>query len=203
MDLVLAESAGVADALEELPAGGVLHDDGEVRRGEDDLLEADDVGVAQRAVVDDLALHVLVNLQGKQEKKPLKRGADRAKAGEQQSSKRRQQQAHLLAALDVLDGDELAVGAVAHEARDAEVAGADVADELVAVAVVHYGHVHPGPHGHRRPVHPRLASLPPRAPPPLASPYPAGAAQTQRPEVARSVLPPAPAAQHPAAARVP
>ena len=63
MDLVLAESAGVADALEELPAGGVLHDDGEVRRGEDDLLEADDVGVAQGAVVDDLPLHVLVNLQ--------------------------------------------------------------------------------------------------------------------------------------------
>jgi hypothetical protein len=75
MDLVLAESAGVADALEELPAGGVLHDDGEVRRGEDDLLEADDVRVAQRAVVDDLALHVLVNLQGS--KKPLKWGAER------------------------------------------------------------------------------------------------------------------------------
>jgi hypothetical protein len=34
-----------------------------VRRGEDDLLEADDVGVAQGAVVDDLPLHVLVNLQ--------------------------------------------------------------------------------------------------------------------------------------------
>jgi 4-aminobutyrate aminotransferase-like enzyme len=49
----------------------------------------------------------------------------------------------LLASVDVLDGDELAVGAVAHEARDAEVAGADVADKLVAVAVVHYGHVHP------------------------------------------------------------
>ena len=63
MDLVLAESAGVADALEELPAGGVLHDDGEVRRGEDDLLEADDVGVAQRAVVDDLPVHILVNLR--------------------------------------------------------------------------------------------------------------------------------------------
>jgi hypothetical protein len=63
MDLVLAEPASVADALEELPAGGVLHDDGEVRRGEDDLLEADDVGVAQGAVVDDLPLHVLVNLQ--------------------------------------------------------------------------------------------------------------------------------------------
>jgi len=61
----------------------------------------------------------------------------------------------LLASLDVLDGDELSVGAVAHEARDAEVAGADVAYELVAVAVVHYGHVHPRPHGERRPVHRR------------------------------------------------
>ena len=66
---------------------------------------------------------------------------------------------NLLASLDVLDGDELAVGAVAHEARDAEVAGADVADELVAVAVVHYGHVHPRPHGERRPVHRRRPSL--------------------------------------------
>lgn len=29
-----------------------------------DLLEADDVGVAQRAVVDDLPVDILVNLQG-------------------------------------------------------------------------------------------------------------------------------------------
>ena len=84
MDLVLAESAGVADALEELPAGGVLHDDGEVRRGEDDLLEADDVGVAQRAVVDDLALHVLVNLQGS--KKPLKHGLKGRRAATKQAA---------------------------------------------------------------------------------------------------------------------
>jgi len=39
---------------------------------------------------------------------------------------------YLLAALDVLDGDELTSPAVAHEAGDAEVAGADVAHELVA-----------------------------------------------------------------------
>jgi hypothetical protein len=65
----------------------------------------------------------------------------------------------LLASVDVLDGDELAVGAVAHEARDAEVAGADVADKLVAVAVVHYGHVHPRAHGERRPVHRRRVPL--------------------------------------------
>ena len=35
--LVDAESAGSADALEELPAGGVLHDDGEMRRRQNNL----------------------------------------------------------------------------------------------------------------------------------------------------------------------
>ena len=35
--LVLAEPAGIADAVEELPARGVLHDDREVSLGQDDL----------------------------------------------------------------------------------------------------------------------------------------------------------------------
>lgn len=35
--LVLAEPAGAADPVEELAAGGVLHDDGEVRGREHDL----------------------------------------------------------------------------------------------------------------------------------------------------------------------
>lgn len=65
---------------------------------------------------------------------------------------------YLLAALDVLDGDELAGAAVAHEAGNAEVAGADVAHELVPVAVVHDRHVHARPHSQggpirRRPCH--------------------------------------------------
>uniref|UniRef100_A0A0A9F3V1 SAPK8 n=1 Tax=Arundo donax TaxID=35708 RepID=A0A0A9F3V1_ARUDO len=59
---------------------------------------------------------------------------------------------YLLAALDVLDGDKLHGAAVAHEARDAEVAGPDVAHELVAVAVVHDRHVHARPHRQRRPI---------------------------------------------------
>ena len=36
-NLILSEPAGTADAREELPAGGVLHDDGEVGRRQDDL----------------------------------------------------------------------------------------------------------------------------------------------------------------------
>ena len=59
---------------------------------------------------------------------------------------------YLLAALDVLDGDELTSPAVAHEAGDAEVAGADVAHELVPVTVVHDWHVHARPHRQRRPI---------------------------------------------------
>ena len=35
--LILAEPAGAADPVEELAAGGVLHDDGEVRGREHDL----------------------------------------------------------------------------------------------------------------------------------------------------------------------
>jgi hypothetical protein len=99
--LVLAEPPGVADPVEKLPAGGVLHHDRQVRRrdqhlrraGEGEkkegtissshkqtnprpnhvwfttrnthLLEPDDVGMPQRAVVDDLPRHILVNLQNR------------------------------------------------------------------------------------------------------------------------------------------
>ena len=105
--LVDAEPTGGADAVEELPAGGVLHDDGEMRRRQNNLknrkqkarqnsffasfhditiedgdtaskaivssfvvifthlLEADDVGVPQRPVVDDLPLHVLIDLRAR------------------------------------------------------------------------------------------------------------------------------------------
>jgi hypothetical protein len=89
-NLVLVEPPGAADALEELPSRSVLHGDGKVSRREDNLrgrrsiqrdigrrerervctarsrhhlLEPDDVGVPQRPVVDDLPLHVLVDLQ--------------------------------------------------------------------------------------------------------------------------------------------
>jgi hypothetical protein len=65
---------------------------------------------------------------------------------------------HLLAAVDVLDGHELAGGAGAHEARDAEVAGPDVPDVLVPVPVVHYRHLH---RQRPRPLH--LARFPPPA----------------------------------------
>lgn len=87
--LVLAEAALAADALEELAAGGVLHDDGEVRGGEEALDESDHVGVVQQTVVHELALDVVVDL---------------------------------IAALDVLDGEELAARLVTHELGRAEVA---------------------------------------------------------------------------------
>ena len=60
--LVLVEPPGLADALEQLAARRVLHHDGQVRRRQHNLLEADDVGVPQRTVVDDLAENVLVDL---------------------------------------------------------------------------------------------------------------------------------------------
>lgn len=60
--LVLAESAGIADPLEELPTRGVLHDDREMRRRQNNLLEPDDVWVPQGPVVDDFPLHVLINM---------------------------------------------------------------------------------------------------------------------------------------------
>ncbi len=56
--LVLREAAGLDDAVEQLAAGRVLHADAQVRARQEHLLEADDVGVQQRAVVDQLALHV-------------------------------------------------------------------------------------------------------------------------------------------------
>ena len=60
--LVLAEAPRAHDAVEELAAGGVLHRDAEVRRRQEDLAEADDVRVVEHAVVEDLALDVLVDL---------------------------------------------------------------------------------------------------------------------------------------------
>mmetsp|Transcript_13193 Transcript_13193/g.34156 ORF Transcript_13193/g.34156 Transcript_13193/m.34156 type:complete len:417 (+) Transcript_13193:105-1355(+) len=50
------------DALKQLPARRKLHHDRQVVLHQEDLVEADDVGVAQRAVVQDLPLHVLVHL---------------------------------------------------------------------------------------------------------------------------------------------
>jgi hypothetical protein len=46
IDLVLAEAAGAADALEELAAGGVLHDDREMRRRQNNLKRFVRVGIA-------------------------------------------------------------------------------------------------------------------------------------------------------------
>ena len=62
--LVLVEPAGLADALEQLTAGRVLHHDRQVRRGQNHLLETDDVGVPKGTVVNDLAENVLVDLLG-------------------------------------------------------------------------------------------------------------------------------------------
>jgi hypothetical protein len=58
------EPAGLADALEQLTAGRVLHHDRQVRRGQNHLLETDDVGVPKGTVVNDLAENVLVDLLG-------------------------------------------------------------------------------------------------------------------------------------------
>ena len=60
--LVLAKAPRLDDAVEQLAAGGVLHDDAEVRGREVDLLEADDVDVVEHPMVEDLALDVLVDL---------------------------------------------------------------------------------------------------------------------------------------------
>lgn len=62
--LVLGEAACFHNPVEQLSAAGVFHHDPQVRGREEDLLEADDVGVEQRAVVDQLALDVAVDLLG-------------------------------------------------------------------------------------------------------------------------------------------
>ena len=53
--LVLDEAALLHDVVEELAPLDVLHDDVDVRRGLDHLVEADDVGVAEEAEDLDLA----------------------------------------------------------------------------------------------------------------------------------------------------
>ena len=60
--LVLVEPPFAADAVEQLAPSRVLHDDREVRGREEHLDEADDVRVVQQAVIDQLALDVLVDL---------------------------------------------------------------------------------------------------------------------------------------------
>ena len=58
------EPVALLDVLEHVPARRVLHGNSQVRGGEEDLLELDDVRVAEVAVADDLALHVLGDLVG-------------------------------------------------------------------------------------------------------------------------------------------
>jgi hypothetical protein len=60
--LVLAEAVFPDHVLKHVPAGRELHGDAQVLLGEEDLLELDDVGVDEAAVVDDLALDVLGDL---------------------------------------------------------------------------------------------------------------------------------------------
>ncbi|MCH1921771.1 hypothetical protein L9G15_20420, partial [Shewanella sp. A3A] len=82
--LILTEPSTITDSIEQLPACCELHDNHKMRWRQYHLLEANDVGVAQRAVVDDLPVHILI---------------------------------YPVAALDALDGDELAGLAVAHQPR--------------------------------------------------------------------------------------
>jgi len=62
--LVLAQPVLADDVFKHVAPAGKLHRDAEVVRGEEDLLELDDVGVDEAAVVDDLALDVLGDLFG-------------------------------------------------------------------------------------------------------------------------------------------
>ena len=56
--LVLTEPPGLHDPVEELSPRSILHDDAQVRAGHKHLLEANDVGVQQRLVVDQLPLDI-------------------------------------------------------------------------------------------------------------------------------------------------
>ena len=95
------------------------------------LLEADDVGVPQRAVVYDLPRHILVNLRSTE-------NSDREFRGERRHAQPDETQAgppapapHLEPPGDVLHGDELLGLPVPHEPSHPEVAGADVLEQLV------------------------------------------------------------------------
>lgn len=59
---VLGQGARPADEFEEVAGGGEFHGDSEVGRREEGAAEEDDVGVAEGAVVDDLAGDVLIDL---------------------------------------------------------------------------------------------------------------------------------------------
>jgi hypothetical protein len=56
------EAVAPLDILEHVPARSVLHCNGEVGGREEDLLELDDMRVAEIAVADDLPLHMLCDL---------------------------------------------------------------------------------------------------------------------------------------------
>ncbi len=56
--LVLAEAPGLYNPVKQLSPRSVLHDDAQVRAGHKHLLEADDVGVQQRLVVNQFPLDV-------------------------------------------------------------------------------------------------------------------------------------------------
>ena len=56
--LILREAPCLHNPVKELTTSCILHDNAQVGAGHKDLLEADDVGVQQRLVVDQLPLNV-------------------------------------------------------------------------------------------------------------------------------------------------
>ena len=56
------QAAVLLHKLEHVSAGGVFHGDGQVGGSQEDLLELDDVRVAEVAVAYDLPLHMLCDL---------------------------------------------------------------------------------------------------------------------------------------------
>ena len=171
-NLILSEPAGTADAREELPAGGVLHDDGEVGRRQDDLGKKrvsfffTDIGrraeerrrsppsvtslnwmmlgwrsvrwlMISRCTFSSICREKKTQHAAHMDEHAARRTDEKAAAAAAALEKLAVA-GYLLAALDVLDGDEGTGGAGAHEARHAEVAGPDFPHVLVPVPVVHY-----------------------------------------------------------------
>jgi hypothetical protein len=132
--LVLVEPPGLADALEQLAAGRVLHHDRKVRRRQHHLLEADDVGVTKGAVVDDLAENILVDLQQdakQQQRWEFHQQARQARGNKQASTLK----IYPVPSLDELHGHELPRLLVPHQLRHTEVARPDLPNGLVLVHI--------------------------------------------------------------------
>lgn len=67
---------------------------------------------------------------------------------------------NLVASLDILDSHELLGFSVSHKPGYAEIAGSNIANELVTIAIVHDWQVHSRPDGNRRAIHRVFICLP-------------------------------------------